>query len=215
LSSAGEPDAATETGAVALKIQYNKTFLQQVEKGLKIRLNALPTLQAKESALRLEVKRARQEVSELEAELKRAEADAVSTHRLWCEFPSSLVKLGGVDMEVRKIAGVKTPVVKDLSFETSAHSLFSLPPWIPAGMELLRTLVELHVRKETAQKKVEVLEYARRKTTQKVNLYEKVQIPEHLNAIIRIKRFLEDDENLSKSSQKILKSRMAAAEVAA
>jgi len=45
-----------------------------------------------------------------------------------------------------------------------------------------------------------------------VNLYEKVQIPEYKEAIRKIKRFLEDDENLSKSSQKILKMKLAQAE---
>lgn len=45
------------------------------------------------------------------------------------------------------------------------------------------------------------------KTTQKVNLFEKVQIPGYEDAILKIKRFMEDEENLSKSSQKIVKSR--------
>jgi V/A-type H+-transporting ATPase subunit D len=49
------------------------------------------------------------------------------------------------------------------------------------------------------------LEYARKKTTQKVNLYEKVQIPAYQEAISKIKRFLEDEENLSKAAQKIMK----------
>ncbi|MDO8953008.1 MAG: V-type ATP synthase subunit D, partial [Draconibacterium sp.] len=53
----------------------------------------------------------------------------------------------------------------------------------------------------------ELLYLARKKTTQKVNLYEKVQIPGYQDAIRKIKRFLEDEENLSKSSQKIVKNR--------
>ena len=56
------------------------------------------------------------------------------------------------------------------------------------------------------QKKLTLLEKARKKTTQKVNLFEKVQIPGYQDAIRKIKRFMEDEENLSKSSQKILKS---------
>ena len=56
-------------------------------------------------------------------------------------------------------------------------------------------------------RKLELLEYARKKTTQKVNLFEKVQIPGYEDAILKIKRFMEDEENLSKSSQKIVKSR--------
>ena len=54
-----------------------------------------------------------------------------------------------------------------------------------------------------------LLDRARRKTTQKVNLFEKVQIPGFQEAIRKIKRFMEDEENLSKSSQKILKSLQA------
>jgi V/A-type H+-transporting ATPase subunit D len=52
------------------------------------------------------------------------------------------------------------------------------------------------------------LEYARKKTTQKVNLFEKVQIPGYEEAIRKIKRYLEDEENLSKSSQKIMRARL-------
>ena len=51
-----------------------------------------------------------------------------------------------------------------------------------------------------------MLEHARKKTTQKVNLFEKVQIPGYQDALRKIKRFMEDEENLSKSSQKIMKS---------
>jgi len=52
-----------------------------------------------------------------------------------------------------------------------------------------------------------LLEHARKKTTQKVNLFEKVQIPGYEDAIRKIKRFMEDEENLSKSAQKIVKER--------
>jgi V/A-type H+-transporting ATPase subunit D len=46
-----------------------------------------------------------------------------------------------------------------------------------------------------------------KKTTQKVNLYEKVQIPGYQEAIRKIKRYMEDEENLSKAGQKIVKTR--------
>ena len=57
---------------------------------------------------------------------------------------------------------------------------------------------------------MELLEYARKQTTQKVNLFEKVQSPGYQDAIRKIKRFMEDEENLSKSSQKIVKSKREA-----
>ena len=62
------------------------------------------------------------------------------------------------------------------------------------------------VEREFAVAKCDLLDHARRKTTQKVNLFEKVQIPGFQEAVRKIKRFMEDEENLSKSSQKILKS---------
>ena len=62
------------------------------------------------------------------------------------------------------------------------------------------------VEHEFAVAKLNLLDHARRKTTQKVNLFEKVQIPGYKEAVRKIKRFMEDEENLSKSSQKILKA---------
>ena len=58
-----------------------------------------------------------------------------------------------------------------------------------------------------------LLDHARKKTTQKVNLYEKVQIPGYESAIMKIKRFMEDEENLAKSSMKIVKNRQQNKEV--
>ena len=45
---------------MAIKFQYNKTSLTELNKQLKVRTRALPTLKSKESALRMEVKRAKQ-----------------------------------------------------------------------------------------------------------------------------------------------------------
>ena len=67
-------------------------------------------------------------------------------------------------------------------------------------------MAQLGIEFEVYNRKMELLDHARRKTTQKVNLYEKVQIPGYEDAIRKIKRFMEDEENLSKSSQKIMKS---------
>jgi V/A-type H+/Na+-transporting ATPase subunit D len=196
---------------VAIKVQYNKTFMQQLGRSLKVRENALPTLQAKESALRAEVKKARNVEESVEEELAHKRAALAQTHRLWGEFPHGLVRVENVDIGIHKIAGVKAPELRQVRFTVAEHSTYSQPWWFAAGIELLKEIVSLSIRKEIAAKKVEVLEYARKKTTQKVNLYEKVQIPELNEALLKIKRFLEDEENLAKSSQKILKARLAAA----
>ena len=71
-------------------------------------------------------------------------------------------------------------------------------------------LAKTAIEREFVVAKLNLLEHARKKTTQKVNLFEKVQIPGYQDAIRKIKRFMEDEENLSKSSQKIMKAHQEA-----
>ena len=75
-----------------------------------------------------------------------------------------------------------------------------------SGIHLLKVLAQTAIEREFIVAKLGLLEHARKKTTQKVNLFEKVQIPGYQDALRKIKRFMEDEENLSKSSQKIMKS---------
>ena len=72
---------------------------------------------------------------------------------------------------------------------------------------MLERLAEIGIRRDFHQLRVEKLDYARKKTTQKINLFEKVQIPGYQDAILKIKPYLEDEENLAKSSQKIMRAR--------
>ena len=74
------------------------------------------------------------------------------------------------------------------------------------GIELLKKLARTGIEAEFSGMKLELLEHARKKTTQKVNLFEKVQIPGYKDAIRKVKRFMEDEESLSKSSQKIMRA---------
>ncbi len=112
-----------------------------------------------------------------------------------------------VKMGVKKIAGVRTPVFEDVIYELKEFSLFNSPQWFLDGIETLKNLVKIAIEREFYYRKMDLLNHARKKTTQKVNLYEKVQIPGYHDAIMKIKRFLEDEENLSKSAQKIVKTR--------
>lgn len=192
---------------MAIKFQYNKISLQQLNKQLVIRERILPTLKNKESALRMEVKRAKDKAQSLDNELKKAIKKYEESVRLWVEFDPELVGIEDVVLDVKKIAGVKTPLLKDIRFTTTGFSVFARPKWYLDGIEVLKNLARIAIEREVFQRKMELLDHARRKTTQKVNLYEKVQIPGYQDAIRKIKRFLEDEDNLSKASQKIVKSR--------
>ena len=191
---------------MAIKYQFNKTSLQQIEKQLKMRQRTLPIIKSKETALRLEVKKCKEEAAHLEKELERQIQGYESMYALWGEFDASLVSLKDVEMDVKKIAGVRVPVLTNIQLDVKPFGIFSAPKWYFDGINLLHGLAKTAVEREFAVAKQDLLDHARRKTTQKVNLFEKVQIPGYQEAIRKIKRFMEDEENLSKSSQKILKA---------
>ncbi|MCH5332116.1 MAG: V-type ATP synthase subunit D [Alistipes sp.] len=192
---------------MAIKFQYNKTSLGELGKQLKMRRNALPTIKSKESALRSEVKRAKDAARELKEQLDAAVKRYDYMSALWGEFDSTLLRIEDVELSSQKIAGVRIPVFEGIRFAEKRFNLFSSPLWFSDGVRILKELAELGIRSEVFNRRMELLDYARRKTTQKVNLYEKVQIPGYEDAIRKIKRFMEDEENLSKSAQKIVKTR--------
>lgn len=196
---------------MAIKFQYNKTSLGELGKQLKMRQKALPTIKSKESALRTEVKRAKDAAGELRRRLDALRAEYDYMTALWGEFDAGLLRVDDVELDTQKIAGVRTPVLREVLFEEKPYDLFSSPVWFAAGIDLLKRMVRLGIEYEVYSRKMELLDFARRKTTQKVNLYEKVQIPGYEDAIRKIKRFMEDEENLSKSAQKIVKTKQQAA----
>jgi len=191
---------------MALKFQYNKTSLQLLEKQLKVRVRALPTIKSKESALRMEVKRTKDKFQELindfDQQIKKYEHLA----SLWNEFNPNLIEVKDVSIDTKKIAGVLLPIFNTVTFDEKPYSRFHSPIWFSDGIALLKKLAESGIKAEMEQMRLERLEYARKKTTQKVNLFEKVQIPGYSDAIRKIKRYLEDEESLSKSSQKIMRA---------
>jgi len=168
---------------------------------------AVPTLKNKEAALRMEVIKAKDKVKELDKVLSQHINIYTTTPGIWNEFIPNLISLGEVKTKTMKIAGVKIPVLDEILFYEEEYSLFIAPKWFPEGIAILKDLAAIVLEREFFLRKMELLNFARRKTTQKVNLYEKVQIPGYEDAIRKIKRFLEDEENLSKSSQKIVKNR--------
>ena len=192
---------------MAIKFQYNKTSLNNLNKQLKMRKNALPTLKNKESALRLEVRKAKEYadklIDDLDASLKRYDYLAA----LWNEFDAGLITITDVDLVTVKVAGVKTPDLKDIHYQINDFNAFARPAWYADGVAILKELSRLGIESEVYKEKARILDFSRKKTTQKVNLYEKVQIPGYQEAIRKIKRYMEDEENLSKAASKIVKSR--------
>ncbi len=196
---------------MALKFQYNKTALQNLRRQLSIREKALPTLKSKEAALRLEVRKITAEIELLKEEYQKLVKENQNYNGFWTEFPE-IVKIKKINSELKNIAGVKVNILSNIDFAIENVSLFNMPSWIRLAISMFERLMTIQVKIEMTEERLNALAYARKKTTQKVNLYEKVQIPEYKTAIIKIKRYMEDEDNLSKSSQKIVKERNRAKE---
>ncbi len=197
---------------MAIKFQYNKTALNNLQKQLKMRQSALPTLQNKESALRLEVRKAKDKSESLIQELDEAERKYDHISALWNEFEPDIVTIRDINLKTVKVAGVKCPELGEITYEIAPFNTFVKPAWYMDGITVLKELSRLSIESEVYKEKRRILDFQRKKTTQKVNLYEKVQIPGYQEAIRKIKRYMEDEENLSKASSKIVKERHAAEE---
>lgn len=191
---------------MALKFHYNKTTIQQFKRQLAIRQKALPILKNKETALRLEVVKLTKELEQIREERKQLNVRLEHYHAFWVEFPEILL-MDKVEMFSKKVIGVKVPEIKSIAFKIADVSWWNMPAWVPDGVALMKEAIALNLKTDMLLEQIAILDLARKKSTQKVNLYEKVQIPEYEDAILKIKRFLEDKENISKAAQKIVKKR--------
>lgn len=155
----------------------------------------------------MEVRRSKDKVDEFDAKLEQILQQSGDILRLWGEFDPDLLSVTDVKFSTKKIAGVNTPVFEGATYNVKEFSMINMPAWILDGIEYMKSLVNITLEREFWVRKMELLSKARKKTTQKVNLYEKVQIPGFEDAIRKIKRVMEDEETLSKASQKIVKMR--------
>lgn len=191
---------------MALKFHYNKTTVQLFKRQLAIRQKALPILKNKETALRLEVVKLTKQLEDIHLQQRALDSKLEHYKAFWAEFPDILL-MDKIDIYKKKVIGVNIPEIKTIVFKIADVSWWNMPAWVPGGIALLKEVIRLKLKADILQQQIDILDLARKKTTQKVNLYEKVQIPEYEEAIMKIKRFLEDKENISKAAHKIVKKR--------
>ena len=193
---------------MAIKFQYNKVSLQDMQKQLKVRVDTLPVLKFKEAILRAEAEKAKKKMAEMEINISAKIKGFEYMDMLWQEFPQDVITVKEVKTSMMNIAGVKTPHFDDVEFELKPLCLFNVPFWTFNGITMLKELIGLSIEKKIILQRVELLEAARKKATQKVNLYEKVQVPGYADALSKIKKFMNDEESLGKAVQKIMKKRI-------
>jgi V/A-type H+-transporting ATPase subunit D len=200
---------------MALTYQFNRMAIQDLRRRLKARQTALPTLKNKETALRAAVQDLRQRLQAARRQYDERLVVMREDIALWAEFPSYIFVIERIVSRVGKVTGIAYPEFVEIVWNTREFSKFNKPAWVTTGIRMIQELAAVEARIVITGQALEILEKARQRTTQKVNLYEKVQIPEYEEAILKVKRRLEDVDNLSKAAQKLTKSRLSEKEAVA
>jgi len=194
------------------KIKLTKTELKKQRDALQQFSRFLPTLQLKKQQLQLEMR------SCLDAMEKNKEKEAEIRGKLssWIELfgPSdsskmlaSYVKIKEVLKESGNIAGVEIPLFKDVIFETADYDFFKEEPWIDDAIIAIKKVIILKIEHEIIQEQYRRIGHELRVTTQRVNLFEKVKIPECRGNIKRIQIYLGDMDVAGVGRAKIAKGK--------
>lgn len=203
---------------MAIKLTKNE---QKVQKDrLKQYQRYLPTLQLKKQQLQMVIMQTRAELEQKEAERVQMIGDlddwvAVFAENTIFDEEKQLDKLVQPDTVICKdenIAGVTVPKFVELTFKDIAYSVDEYPLWVDTALIKLREIARLDALVSTLRKQEELLEKELRSTSQRVNLFEKVKIPEAKENIRIIGVYLGDQQTAAVVRGKISKKKLVGAE---
>lgn len=191
------------------KVKYTKNELKFQRDSLARFQRYLPTLQLKKQQLQMEMRKMDKKIAAKEDEERRARKDLENWVDLFSEpieFEQYL-EIGDIDIASGNIAGVNIPVLNDLNFKHAEIDLFDTPAWLDDGLRVLEQLLGLRVERGILKEQKRLLGKELRTTTQRVNLFEKVMIPEAQYNIRMIRIFLGDQQTAAVARSKIAKSK--------
>lgn len=194
-----------------MKVKLTKGELKRQRDALRQFLRYLPTLQLKKQQLQLEIL---QQQNLLE-EKKRQEAKRKEAIKIWAglisEFQEGLKKWlvpQAIVTKIKNVAGVDLPVYMQTDFAEAEYDLFTVPLWVDFAIEALRNSVSLEKEIEVIGQANNILKHELRITTQRVNLFEKIKIPETSQAIHLIKIYIGDQMANAVGRSKIAKRKI-------
>jgi len=192
------------------KEALNKGALQKQREQLKLYQRVLPSLDLKRQQLTLEVNRAKEELAKIRAEVDRLSARIAQELPMLAnrEIPvSGLVELQSGQLGEQNVVGVKLPVLSGIECTVRPYSMLAKPHWVDVLVERLKDVAEARLRVQVAGERVRLLERAVRRTTQRVNLFDKILIPTARKTIRRIQIFLGDEERSAIVRSKLAKAK--------
>lgn len=202
---------------MAIKLTKNE---QKVQKDhLKQYERYLPTLQLKKQQLQSVIMRVKNELEEKEVERTQMIGDlddwvAVFSENTIFDEDKKLENLVQPETVISKnenIAGVTVPVFEELSFKDIEYNVDDYPLWVDTAIIKLREIARLDALVSTLRKQEEMLEKELRSTSQRVNLFEKVKIPEAKENIRVIGVYLGDQQTAAVVRGKISKKKLVEA----
>ncbi len=176
------------------KLKLTKNELKGQSEALTRFSRYLPVLQLKKQQLQTEISK----ISHKIGEVSRSMAAFRTKVETWIDvFAEELklsdwIKIGRIFLEKSNVAGIDIPIYKDIEFIEKPYDLYSTPLWVDEGIKAVKETAALKARLLVLGKQREILREELRITTQRVNLFEKVKIPEAKEAIRRIRIFLGD-----------------------
>jgi V/A-type H+-transporting ATPase subunit D len=193
------------------RFKLTKGELKRQRDALKQYLRYLPTLQLKKQQLQMEIISL---VSTLEEKAQK-ETSKRNEITAWAGLLSDekvnlkpWIKPKRIITSLKNIAGVDLPVFESAEFASAEYDLFIIPLWVDVAIEELRKLVSLRQELKVLEQGVGILRQELRITTQRVNLFEKVKIPEALDVMRMIKIYLGDQMTNAVGRSKIAKRKI-------
>ena len=193
------------------KIKLTKNEQKQQKDALKMYQRYLPTLILKKQQLQMEIRLVELKVKEVESKIFAINEEFKSWISVFGEdvgLDGNLIKVKRIVTEDGNIAGVVIPIFKGAEFEDVSYNLFLMPLWVDKAVEKLKAVMLLDLEIKILKEQEVLLGRELRVTTQRVNLFEKVKIPETKSNIKKIAVYLGDQQTASVVRGKISKKKL-------
>ena len=190
------------------KLALSKSGLQKQREDMRLYERVLPSLDLKRMQISGELKRARQQLTEAEAEVEKLNDRVAEQLPMLANREidvSGLVQVESFRIEEENLVGVKLPKLVEIKCHVAEYSMLAKPHWVDMLVEQLKQMVEQKTRVQVAAERVRLLEKAERKVTQRVNLFDKILIPTAKKNIQKIQIYLADAERAAVVRSKITK----------
>jgi V/A-type H+-transporting ATPase subunit D len=192
-------------------VKLTVTDLKRQKDALRRFERYLPTLVLKKQYLQIEVGRVGRELAEKRAE----ENDTLGEIDPWVAVLGEdagigdAVQLESLDTDAGNVAGVDVPVFRGIRFKEMHYDLFATPLWMDTAVETIQRLLSIKAQIQVLEEQLRRLEEELLTTAQRVNLFEKVMIPQTRETIRRIQVFLSDQQTAAVVRGKIAKRKIA------